>query len=199
MKDDKKKEHIKETEELWQISQIIQGSSVAMFVIDKNHRILYWNIACENLTGVPAKRMLGKDMHWSAFYKEKRPVMADLIVEGANDAEIEKFYEGKSRKSSVLRGAYEAERFFKNLGKEGTWLFFTAAPLNNEKGEIVGALETLQDTTERKKAEEEMKKLNQDLKSKIEDLEKLNKIAVGRELKMIELKKRIEELEKNKG
>ena len=55
------------------------------------------------------------------------------------------------------------------------------------------------DITERKKADEELKRMNEQLKSKVEELEKLNKLSVGRELRMVELKKRIEELERKAG
>ncbi|MBL7142465.1 MAG: PAS domain S-box protein [Candidatus Pacebacteria bacterium] len=57
------------------------------------------------------------------------------------------------------------------------------------KGKIVGVVAILRDITERKKIEDELKEKN-------EMLEKFNKFAVGRELKIIELKKKVKELEK---
>jgi hypothetical protein len=48
------------------------------------------------------------------------------------------------------------------------------------------------DTTQRKKVEE-------DLNKKMTELERFNKLTVGRELKMVELKNRIKELEGKLG
>jgi signal transduction histidine kinase len=73
-----------------------------------------------------------------------------------------------------------------NLSKDGKWLFFTAAPLKNSKGEIIGAIETLQDITESKQAEEKIKHLNLVLRAirnvnqlivKVKDRERLLKGA----------------------
>jgi len=67
-------------------------------------------------------------------------------------------------------------------------------PIFDNNGNIIQMIEYSLDITERKRAEEERIKAAVD-KQRLEQLEKFTKIAVGRELKMIELKKRIEELE----
>ncbi len=150
-------EALRESEE--RISQIIQENSIATFVIDSNHIITHWNRACENLTGISASEAIGTQKQWSAFYSAKRPVMADLIADGAPEDGIERHYSGKYRKSPLIESAYEAEDFFPSLGEKGKWLFFTAAPLKNIKGRVIGAIETFQDITERKQTEEQIEKL----------------------------------------
>lgn len=135
-------------------SQIVEGTPIATFVIDKTHHITHCNRAWENLTGIPASKLIGTRNHWQTFYSKPRPVMADLIVDNAPEEEFSRYYGKKCRQSSVIEGAYEAENFFPALGPSGKWLFFTAAPIRNERGEISGAIETLQDITEAKQAEE---------------------------------------------
>lgn len=137
--------------------QIFRESSIPAFVIDANHVVTHYNKALEELTGIPSARIVGTRNQWQAFYKEKRPVMADLLVEGASEAVIRKYYKEYYQHSQVISGAYEAEGFFEALGENGKWLFFTATPLKNEKGHIIGAIETLQDISDRKKAEQKLK------------------------------------------
>ncbi len=79
--------------------------------------------------------------------------MADLIIEKATAEEIKTYYKDKFVKSALIEGAYEAEDFFRPLGEGGRWLNFTASPIKNSEGEIIGAIETLQDVTERKRAQ----------------------------------------------
>ncbi|MBM4272214.1 MAG: response regulator, partial [Deltaproteobacteria bacterium] len=67
--------------------------------------------------------------------------------------------------------AYEATDFFPDLGNEGKWLRFTAAVIRGSSGEVVGAIETLEDVTDRKKAEEEL--------IKVRKLESLGVFASG--------------------
>ncbi len=136
------------------LAKIIDGSSIPSFVINKQHRVTHWNTAIEALSDIKREEIIGTDEQWRAFYAEKRPVMADLIADEAQENEIEAHYQGKCKKSRLIEGAYEAEDFYPDLGGRGKWLHFTASPIRDSKGEIIGAIETLEDTTERKRAEE---------------------------------------------
>ena len=133
------------------LNQIVESIPIPTFVIDNDHIVTHYNSALENLTGIGADEVFGTRDSWKAFYSEVRPTMADFIVDRASEADIAKYYEGKFSKSMVKMGAYEAEDFFPDIGR---WLFFTAAPLTDAEGNRFGAVETLLDTTERRRAEE---------------------------------------------
>ena len=145
---------LRESEE--KLSQIVQGIPVPAFVIDNDHITTHWNKACETLTGIVAGDVIGTQKQWSAFYSVPRPVMADLIMDTQSDEEIARHYGDRYRKSAVMEGAYEAEDFFTHLGEGGKWLFFSAAQLTEVEGNVIGAIETLQDITERKRLEEQL-------------------------------------------
>lgn len=69
----------------------------------------------------------------------------------------------------------------------------------DREGEVIGHFIAITDITEPKKLQEELERKveerTKDLQEKIEELEKFYKLAVGRELKMVELKEKIRELE----
>ncbi len=138
------------------LAQIVDGDPVPTLVIDQNHQITHWNKACATISGLPAEQMVGTKNQWQAFYPEARPVMADLIVDGSLEERLDTYYHNRFRRSSSIPDAFEAEDFFPHLGNGGRWLFFTAAPIRNAQGEVIGAIETLQDVTERHQAQDEL-------------------------------------------
>jgi PAS domain S-box-containing protein len=145
------------------MTQIIQGSTMPTFVINESHMVTYWNKAMERLSGYTAEDMVGSSNQWAPFYRNRRPTMADVILDQIPDEEIRKLYGTTWRKSALIEGAYEAEGFFPNLGQSGKWCWFTAAPIKAPTGRIIGAIETLWDKTEDHKAEEEREKRTREL------------------------------------
>ncbi len=139
-----------------ELSHIIQGSMIPTFIINNDHIITHWNTALEELTGHKGYELVGTDRQWVPFRSAKRPTMADVIVGGMSEDEVSKYYGSSWRKSALIKEGYEAEEFFPHLGYGGKWIFFTAAPIKSPDGKIIGAIETLRDLTEDKRAKEEI-------------------------------------------
>ena len=155
------------------IEGIIEGSPIPTFVIDKQHKIIFWNHACTELTGYDSKDMIGTDRQFMPFYHDKRPVIADLIVDN-NIEELKKYYGKKSvHKSTVVEGAYEASDYFEDLGGRNSYLYFLAAPIYDEGGEIIAAIETLQDVTKEEELTKNMKEYAESLSNEIYELIRL--------------------------
>lgn len=139
------------------LRSIIQSSPIPIFVISTDHKIVYWNKALEGLSGIKAKEVLDTDQQWRAFYSSSRSCMADLIIKDkmANAASL---YSGNVTKSKLIKDAYEVTQFFADLGEKGKWFRITAAEIKDSRGRRFGAIETLEDITEQKTAEEELLK-----------------------------------------
>lgn len=143
------------------LAEFSDSHPVATFVINTNHVVTHWNKACEHLLGYSKEEMVGTSNHWRAFYTKQRPVLADLIIDDSQL--LEHYYPGRHRRSALIPSALEAEDFFPNLGACGHWLHFTAAPLHDRQGRLVGAVETLLDITERRVAENALRKAHANL------------------------------------
>jgi len=151
---------LKESES--RLSAIIHGSPNPHYVIDKNHLVIYWNRAMSVITGIKAKDIIGTSNHWTAFFSEERPCMADLLVDGTPE-KIARWFPDAGAKSRMAEGAYETVMYFPQLGKSGKWLHFTAAAIRDINDVIIGALETVNDITELRLAEESAKNANKKL------------------------------------
>jgi PAS domain S-box-containing protein len=150
------------------IEGVIEGSPIPTFVIGRDHKIMFWNKACAQLTGYTAEEMIGTDRQYLPFYKEKRPIIADLIVDNNIEA-LDKYYGKKRvRKSTVVEGAYEASDFFENIGGQSRRLYFLAAPIYNKKGDVIAAIETLQDVTRQTDLENDLKAYTKNLRSELD-------------------------------
>jgi len=135
---------------------LVSNSAVATFVLNPQHKVVLWNQACEALTGIPAIDVVGIDNHWKAFYSQKRPTLADIIIDGSFE-QLPSLY--KSFKRSVfLPNGLHAEGWHPNLNGRDRYVIFNAAPVYDRRGELAVVVETLHDVTERKRTEEMLSK-----------------------------------------
>jgi len=102
-----------------ELNNIIFKAPIPMFVVDKNHTIIHFNQALEELSGLFAEDMVGTKDQWKAFYSSNRPVMADLIVDKSSDAQIIEQYGMKYNRSSKNKERFAATDLFPDLGEEG--------------------------------------------------------------------------------
>lgn len=133
---------------------LVQNSAVPSFVLSPTHQVLIWNRACEELTGIRAEAMLGKNEPWKAFYDHEHPVLADIIVDG-DMAQAPHFFSTFEKSSFIPEGVL-AEGWYQNINGKERYILFSAAPIRNGKGELLAAIETLEDITERKRYEEQL-------------------------------------------
>ncbi len=160
------KRMIKRSEKL--LSQVVEGNSIPTFAIDENREIIFWNHASELLTGIQSKDIVGTTNQWKAFYEKKQRTLADLVADESALTDIQSLFGQKISPALTIPGAYQCEKYFASIGKnKGKWLFLTAAPLINDNGKIIGAIETIQDITERKNAEHELEKAHKELEKKV--------------------------------
>jgi len=126
----------------------------ATVAIDKNGFVIAWNRAMEEMTGISASDMLGKGDHEYAlpFYGKRVPILIDLIFAPPDDV--------RERYSHIVRdGAMlAAETALPRLRGESRTLWGRASPLYDQSGELVGAIESIRDITERGKAEMALRK-----------------------------------------
>lgn len=139
------------------LQDIIEFLPDATFVIDQHKRIIAWNRAIEEMTGVPKETMVGRGNYAYAvpFYSKPRLTLIDLVEGGNLETEIE--YEHVERKGATLFAESYAPALY---GGKGAYLWITASSLRDSEGNLTGAITTIRDITDRRLAEEQLKYLS---------------------------------------
>ncbi|MEQ8236379.1 MAG: PAS domain S-box protein [Syntrophomonadaceae bacterium] len=149
-----------------QLADIIESLPDATGVVDREGKILYWNKAMEDLTGYPSESMVGKGNYEFAIpiYGYRRPVLLNYILDPSTNINQEYSYI-----HSAGNVWYIEARTDKLRGQEA-YIWARAAPLYDHDGNVVGAIETVRDVTDRKRAEKELSDSRRQLSDIIESL-----------------------------
>ena len=158
-------------------------------------------IAVCDVTPIGIITFVNKALQELVDYKEIDIVGEPVETLFLEKKEIEKILAEISKKE-IIRNE-ELTLISKRKKKISVSLFISSR--KDKEGNFLGYFLGIIDISELKKLQEEMEakieERTKKLQEKIEELEKINRLTVGRELKMIELKKEIqklkEELEKN--
>ena len=131
------------------LANIIDFLPDATLVINSAGEVIAWNKAIEEMTGVKASDMLGKGNHEYAlpFYGERRPILADLVLRPQEEI-LSKYAETARRRNEIVG---EASMPALRIGE--TCLYGTASVLRDSSGNVVGAIQSIRDITENKRAQ----------------------------------------------
>lgn len=156
------------------LTDIIDFLPDATFAIDLQGRIIAWNKAIETMTGCKADRMIGKGNYEYSlpFYGVRRPILIDLVL--ISDEEIARKYHFVKREQGMLLA--EADISFNDRGERNLW--GKAGPLYDSHGNMVGAIESIRDITDQRKAEKERNALEKSLR-RVEKMKALGSLAGG--------------------
>jgi len=133
---------------------LIQNQSNPTFVIDKNHVVLFWNKACEELTGLKSEDVIGTKSHWRGFYQEERPCLADTVID-IDSKKASDLYIGYA-KSPLLADGIHAQNWCTVANGEEKYLSIDAAPIVDKNKTLIAVVENLRDMTTEKNLEVEL-------------------------------------------
>jgi PAS domain-containing protein len=165
--------HMAEMEELAGsiFGAMSEGICLHEMVYDGNgkpvsYRIIGVNPGYERITRMKAAEIIGKDA--KDAYKTKEAPYLDVYSKVAQTGKPTKF-----------------ETYFEPMKAH-----FSISVISPKKGLF---LTVFSDITEEKKLQTELQKKAETLEEKVRELELINKVAIGREVRMAELKKKLQE------
>ncbi|MEW6522202.1 MAG: HD domain-containing phosphohydrolase [Bacillota bacterium] len=139
------------------LERIVDSLPDGVLAVDRAGKVVVWNRAIEEMTGVRKEEVLGRGEYTYAvpFYGERRPILVNILL--GNGKEWEIGYEKVERKGHVLAGEGFAPYAYDGRGLH----FWTiAAPIYDEAGNLLGAVQCIRDIGERKQMEDELRHLN---------------------------------------
>ena|GEM_PF-1198552 len=136
------------------MTDIISFLPDATFAVNNEGRVIAWNRAMEEMTGVTKNEIIGTGEYSYAipFFGDRRPMLIDFILKG--DPSLADHYDHIQIKGSKLISEMFSPRL--NSGK-GAYIWFTASPLVDTHGTVIGAIESIRDITEHRNREYELR------------------------------------------
>jgi len=136
------------------LERIVDSLPDGVLAVDREGKVVVWNRAAEEMTEVRKEEMLSRGEYAYAvpFYGERRPILVNILL--GNGKEWESGYEKVERKEQILVGEGFAPYAY---GGRGFHFWAIAAPIYDEAGSLLGAVQCIRDIGERKQMEDELR------------------------------------------
>ena len=162
------------------MAAVVAQSTEAIIVTDfPSGNVTLWNPAAERMYGYTAAEMLGKSAYLLTP-PEERARLHELAGALGTGESIPDFDGYRYRKDGTLIP-----------------VSISAAAIRDDEDKVIGLVSFHRDIRERVKVEKEIEESKNRALEKVAELEQYQQLTVGRELRMIELKKEIEYLKKS--
>ena len=159
---------------------LIEASLDPLVTISWEGKITDVNEATVKMTGVPREKLIGTE--FSSYFTEP---------EKARKAYLQVFAQRFVWDYPLTILAWDGRQ---------TDVLYNASVFKDARGNVIGVFAAARDVTAQRKLEAEVVEQRGRELDRLADMERLHRLAVGRELKMIELKKELEQLkEENAG
>ncbi len=147
------------------MSAVLDSIPDPVFVLDKERRVIAWNRAIEDLTGLPKDSIIGKGRYEYAipFYGERRPLLLDLLFESDDRHEKSYAHFERAKQSAVAEG-------YVNSKHGRIYVIGHASLIYDSDGHLLGGIETFKDITKHKETEEALKQSEERYRMIMDDL-----------------------------
>jgi len=156
------------------LMNIIEFLPDATFVIDEEGKIVAWNRAIEDMTGLSKKGVIGKDSYFYSMPFYGRPVLALVELIDLDDKNIKERYEYVERNGETLFAEVFAPSLYNG---KGAYIWIKATPLFDSEGNIIGGIQSIRDISQRKSMEKELFIRTQELERSNSELEQFAYVA----------------------
>ncbi len=138
------------------LEQIIELLPDATLVINLQGEVVFWNKALQEMTGVAKEQMIGRGNYEYAipFYGERRPILIDIALNEEKEKELQGKYDFIGRDEQTLSGEVNVPKTYSG---KGAYLWGYASKLYDQQGNLYGAIQSIRDISDRKKAEENLR------------------------------------------
>lgn len=140
--------------------KVIEFIPYPTFVIDHEKRVVAWNRALELMTNVKRQDVIGTNNYAKAFsfYQHSRPILVDVL--GLSGEEVARQYPEVRRYGDCIF----MEGFIPvSDGVHEAYLWGKASPLLDPDGNIIGAIESVQDISDWKKMQVSLKRMRDEI------------------------------------